>query len=354
MAREFVDGIMRGDSRYSTGEFSRKCKDGSIGYHSFSARPVSRSGQTIGIEGFIIDSTENRLSAEKLQESEARFHSLFDTMIEGVALHSIVFDEAGKPVNYRIVDANPGFEKILGLQKTEIVGKLATDAYGTSDPPYAKEYFRVALQQEPYLFESYFPPMQKHFLISVAPWGKAGFATIFQDITSRTRAEAALHESEIRYRGLFENSPVALWEEDFSMVKRHLDKLRQQGVTDLREFLQKDPDEFVDCLNEVKVLDVNLATLAMMRAKNKEQLIGTLRQVIRGDPESDFVDEFESIANGQTRFQWEGYNHTLDGEILMVSLRWSAEPGYEASLEKVLVSKIRYEYPYRNSCTYIM
>ncbi|MCP3683832.1 MAG: PAS domain S-box protein [bacterium] len=69
-AKVFVAGIMKGNPDYFTGEFSRKCKDGSIGYHTFSARPVSRSGEVIGIEGFIIDSTERKKTEEALRESE--------------------------------------------------------------------------------------------------------------------------------------------------------------------------------------------------------------------------------------------------------------------------------------------
>ena len=48
---------------------------------------------------------------------------------------------------------------------------------------------------------------------------------------NRKRSEQALRESEARYRGLFEDSPIALWEEDFSAVKQRLDALRQDGVT---------------------------------------------------------------------------------------------------------------------------
>jgi hypothetical protein len=42
--------------------------------------------------------------------------------------------------------------------------------------------------------------------------------------------------SEARYRSLFEDAPVALVEEDFTELRRHLASLREQGVTDLRTF----------------------------------------------------------------------------------------------------------------------
>jgi PAS domain S-box-containing protein len=157
---------------------------------------------------------------------------------------------------------------------------------------------------------------------------------------NRKQAEQALKESEKRYRGLFENSPISLWEEDFSAVKRHIEKLRRSGVTDFREFFESHPDVLLECVREIKVLDVNAATLALMRAAHKGQLIGNMEQVIPIDAGKDFVNEFVSLAEGQTEFEWEGINYTLDGEKLTVSLHWSAAPGFEDTLEKVLVSMI--------------
>jgi phospholipid N-methyltransferase len=64
MQKEFVDRIMSGDSRYFTGEFSRKCNDGTVGYHTFSARPVTKAKKVIGIEGFLIDTTDRKQAEE--------------------------------------------------------------------------------------------------------------------------------------------------------------------------------------------------------------------------------------------------------------------------------------------------
>ena len=158
----------------------------------------------------IEDITERKEAADRLQESEAHFHSLFNNMAEGVALHVVVFDANGAPINYRIVDANPRFEQITGVNKADIAGKLATEAYSVADPPYSAEYFRVALRHEPYLFETYFPPMQKHFAISVVPWGTNGFATIFQDITEHKQAEQALQESAAYIQAIMDNLPIGI------------------------------------------------------------------------------------------------------------------------------------------------
>lgn len=64
----FVRGIMEGKEKFLAGEFSRKCTDGSTGYHSFSAKPVFHSGKADGIEGFIIDTTERKLFEEQREK----------------------------------------------------------------------------------------------------------------------------------------------------------------------------------------------------------------------------------------------------------------------------------------------
>ena len=120
------------------------------------------------------------------------FHSLFDNMSEGVCLHEVIYDAQGAPINYRILDVNPQYEAILRLPRAAVVGKLATEAYGVAEPPYLKEYAAVADTGVPYRFETYFPPLDKHFVISVAPLERGQFATIFFDITDRKRAEEAL------------------------------------------------------------------------------------------------------------------------------------------------------------------
>jgi PAS domain S-box-containing protein len=145
------------------------------------------------------------------RESEARFRSLFMSMAEGVALHRVVYDELGRPVNYEIVDINPPYETILNTKREAVVHRLATEAYGTPEPPYLAEYAAVASSGQPYHFETYFGPLQKHFYISVAALGKGQFATIFFDITERKRSEAALREAREFLSSLLEHTPLSIY-----------------------------------------------------------------------------------------------------------------------------------------------
>jgi PAS domain S-box-containing protein len=140
------------------------------------------------------DIVERRQVEETLTDSEQRFRSLFENMNEGVALHAFIFNDENEIVNYRIISVNETYENILGLDKGSVLGRTGSQAYGCVDPPYLKEFTSVFASHSGFKFETYFPPMDKHFDISVIPWGKSGFATIFSDITERKRQEQKLRQ----------------------------------------------------------------------------------------------------------------------------------------------------------------
>jgi PAS domain S-box-containing protein len=150
------------------------------------------SGQVIQWFGTNTDITERQRTEEALQESEARFRSLFENMIEGVALHELLYDDRGQAVDYRIVSTNPAFEKHTGLKPQQIRGQLASIAYGTGAAPYLKEFARVAETGQAYAFETWFPPMQRHFLVSATSPRQGQFVTVFEDISERKQTEEAL------------------------------------------------------------------------------------------------------------------------------------------------------------------
>jgi len=138
------------------------------------------------------DITERRRAVEELKGSEEKFSALYSSMVEGVALHEVVYDSSGKPVDYIIADVNPAYESITGLSRDKAIGKKASEVYGINEPPYLDIYEKVATSKKPASFETYFAPMRKHFSISVFSPAKGRFATVFIDITERKQAEAKL------------------------------------------------------------------------------------------------------------------------------------------------------------------
>ncbi|MDP3428520.1 MAG: PAS domain S-box protein, partial [Humidesulfovibrio sp.] len=163
-------------------------------------------GQVAQIIGLGRDITERKEADLALREGERRFHSLFDNMAEGVALHTMERDSAGRAVGYRIVDVNPGYCRILGVDKDAVCPKSAAEAYGVSEAPYLERYAEVVATGQAIVFESYYPQMGRHFIISATPWGEDGFASIFSDITDRKMAEQALSAKTQELELYFKNT----------------------------------------------------------------------------------------------------------------------------------------------------
>jgi len=168
----------------------------------------------------------------------------------------------------------------------------------------------------------------------------ANLVSLVLEATSRRQAEEERAQSELRYRTLFEGSPVALWQEDFSATKAFVLQLLDRGVTDLRMHFRDHPGDLAEAIRRVRIVDVNEATLRLHRADSKEQLLKGLEDVLSDGSADSFVDQLIVVAEGKTFYEGTAVDKTLDGEDIHVAVRWIAARGYEESLERVLVSKI--------------
>ncbi|MFZ4546895.1 MAG: PAS domain S-box protein, partial [Bacteroidales bacterium] len=166
-----------------------------------SAAPIkNEEGKISGVILVFSDVTEKQETQEKIKKSEEKFQALYYNMAEGAALHEIVYDSQGVAIDYVIIETNPAFGLILGIDRTTLNGKTSREAYKVDEPPFFETYLQVALSGEAKVFETYFPPLDKHFSISVYSPYKGSFATIFNDITERKLSEAALQINEAKYR----------------------------------------------------------------------------------------------------------------------------------------------------------
>ena len=159
-----------------------------------------------------------------------------------------------------------------------------------------------------------------------------------EDVSERTRARASVARSEQYARGLFEHSPVSLWVEDFSGVKKLIDGVRQQGIQDFRTFLNVHPEFIERCTREIRVMDVNRQTLRMFAASSKEELLTRLDEVFRDEMRAPFAEQLIDLWNGKLFQQRETLNYSLTGEKVNVYLQFSVLPSYEEGWDVVLVS----------------
>jgi len=163
---------------------------------------------------------------------------------------------------------------------------------------------------------------------------------LIREIEESRQTKEALQESEDRYRQLFEESPISLWEEDLSGVKKYLDRLRDSGISDFRTYFETHPETVRECAGMVRIVDVNKATLEIFQAESKEELFVNLVRVF-SDKSYDVFEELLislTLAEGKYLFKSETVNKTLKGNEIYVDLQLTVASGYEDTWAKVLVS----------------
>jgi PAS domain S-box-containing protein len=147
---------------------------------------------------------ELRAQAESaLRDSEARYRTLFSTMTEGFALHEIICDEDGKPIDYRFVEINPAFQRLTGIVAEVAVGKTVREFLPGIEDHWIKTYGNVALTGKPIHFESHSSELEKYFDVVAFSPSIGQFATIFVDSTERHEIlERERHISDVLQRAL--------------------------------------------------------------------------------------------------------------------------------------------------------
>src|ERR1017187_9377799 len=153
---------------------------------------------------------ERKQAEETLHESERRYRLLFSEMVVGFALIEPIYDENGKPCDYRYLEVNPAFETHSGLPRNRVLGKTLREVLPTLDPFWFETYGKVATTGESIHLEKYALPLEKWLELVAFRTHQGQVAVTFADITKRKRAEEALRESELRFRTVYERSPVGI------------------------------------------------------------------------------------------------------------------------------------------------
>jgi PAS domain S-box-containing protein len=156
------------------------------------------------------------------------------------------------------------------------------------------------------------------------------------DITESKRAETVVQESEKRYRTIFQTSGVSIWEEDFSEVKKALDALKAQGVSDFRSYLKGHPEFVKAAMKQLTVIDVNEMSLKLYEAKDKDELLGSKDKTFGPETLVAFSEELNALAQGASFFEGEVIDQTLKGKRLHL-WRTIVFPKEEADYKSVLV-----------------
>ena len=138
-------------------------------------------------------------------------------------------------------------------------------------------------------------------------FARLGFAV------KRALDQKHLRASEARYRDIFENASVMIWDEDLSELKAEVDKLRANGIADFRSYIKQQPEFLRRALKLVNIIDANETTLRLFYAQEKTEVLGSLDRFV--SPET-FQEELIAFADGKSYFEREFISQTTQGKSI--------------------------------------
>ena len=280
--------------------------------------------------------------ALRLMKSEIKFKSIFEQAAIGIAhidSNSSTF-----------IEANERFCQMLGYETNEI-SKM--DYMMITHPNDLENDFKKMRLLKRGVIREF--GLEKRFFhkdgnivwasVTITPLWSVGekptsHIGIIEDITDKKEAQDRIKRSEKRFKSLFNNSPIPLWEEDFSEVKNYLSELDLIDASKeyVENYFKNNRDVVLNCLTMVKVIDVNNMCLALHSVKDKNILKGKLSTIFDEEGIPIFTKQLIAITQRQNHITGDSQVRLLDNEHRHIHFRWSVVPEYEGTLERVLVS----------------
>lgn len=159
-----------------------------------------------------------------------------------------------------------------------------------------------------------------------------------EDVTEREDARRAELENRRYAEGVFEHSPVSLWIEDFSGIRTLIEDVRSRGIVDFRVFTDVHSEFVRQCMSEIRVLDVNQATLDLFGAPDRQPLLLRQGEIFRDEMEKPFREQLIDLWDDRLYHSREVVNYALDGSVRHILLNFAVFPGHERDWSRVQVA----------------
>ena len=268
-------------------------------------------GETTHILGILLDVTESKEAQDALRESEKKYRELFENMTSGFAVHEMIYDDHGKPVDYRYIEINPAFEKLTGVPASALLGKRLKDLMPDTEDYWIETFGNVAMTGKPISYTNFSREIGKHFDTYVFSSKKDTFTVVFNDATERVMAknevEKLNEELKQRVREL-EDSNSELTQFTYTVshdlksplvtISGYLGYLEEAAVLGNMEQLKKDTLRIQEAVKKMHALLTELLELSR---------IGRMMNDPVSVPFKDIVADALKLVQGQ----FEKHNVTI-------------------------------------------
>jgi diguanylate cyclase (GGDEF)-like protein/PAS domain S-box-containing protein len=267
----------------------------------------------------------------------------FRALVDNNPIATVTLDN-----NQRILSVNPAFEELFGYSQEEALSQDLDTLIASEDQIIEAKTLTEKVLNNLRISDKGIRKQKDGRQVQVEIFGvpvivnnqKVGVLGLYRNISDQIKAEKILQESEMRYRSLFEDSPISLWEEDFSAIKFEIDRFKSMGVKNFHEFFSTNQDIVLRLMEKIKVINVNQATIRLFKASSKEDLFNHIHSIILPESVPTNGEIYASLAEGEYQCIGEIHHKDFLGNHIFTVLRLSIAPGYEETWGKVFVSII--------------
>jgi PAS domain S-box-containing protein len=266
--------------------------------------------------------TERKKAEEERKRTEWKYHNLYSAMNEGCTICEVIFDGAGKAVDFVIRDVNAAYEANTGLARNEVVGRKASELFGKH--PFMDIYEKVAVTGKPTSFEGFFPQLKRHLRISAFALERGVFSTIVRDITEEKEAEEEIQAYQGKLKSLASQLTLAEEREkrriagelhdqvsqSLAFSKMKLEVLRKSNVpAEAAKTLREVSELIGEVIRDTKSLTFDLSS-PMLYERGFEAAV------------TEWLSEQVERRHGiSTEFEDDGQLKPLDNEVQVIVFR---------------------------------
>ena len=260
-------------------------------------------GEVTQILGILQDITESKHKQDALRESERKYRLIFENMTSGFAVHKMIYDERGKPVDYRYLEVNPAFEKLTGIPANVLLGKTVKEVMPNTEGYWVETFGRVAKTGEPIAYINFARELGKYYDTYVFSPEKDTFAVVFNDITEKIKAQEEVHKlnEELQQRvHELEGSNAELTQFTYTVshdlksplvtINGFLGYIEQDTAAGNLERVRQDRQRIQEAVNKMRALLTELLELSR---------IGRMMNNPEHVPFEDIVKDALDLVHGQ-------------------------------------------------------
>jgi len=219
------------------------------------------------------------------------YEKLLNNRYIGIAVHEMIFDKQGKPVDYRFIDLNSTFEKITGFKKEEVIGNTIRSIMPDIEEEWIIIFGEAVKSGKESYFERYQKGLEKCLKVHVYSYEKNKFVTLIIDATEDYLHREFLKEEVIRNNIAAKAAKIAFFKYDIEK--------RQLSVSDYWY-------DLIGAKN--KVIDINKYFLTHLHPNNLERLSIDMKSIKHF---SEYQCEFRIYHEKKKKYIWIRHNSVL-------------------------------------------